>query len=331
MFCRNCGKENAQGAAFCVSCGTKLEAFEPGQPKEAGLQPQTGQQSAQQQTNQAYTQPYVRQPGQYPVQIGEKPAKKKNAPAIALGVLSILLAAGLALSLLGVFGGAAGTFSAASKSFSTPEDAINYFVDRLKAGDFKGALAACGIDETVRGFDYKTYVERIQTLLPIATSFMPSEYEPYMEYNRARLTQQMLMQMTCFTVSLNLPEEFGGMFTGATMPLEDGKIPCGLMDALDPSKLSSLELVKTGKIYMHDDQNNRENQKKTAKTFGADDEQFRSVLYKYNGDYYLGGFTVIEYGGRWYINSMTDPLAGIPAFGTPIKISGEEEFDGMLE
>ncbi len=304
MFCRSCGKENAHGAAFCVSCGVKLEA-----------------------------QPYTPPPQAHPCaeQPAVRPAKKRNAPAIALGVLSVMLAAALMLSFLGVFGGAAGTFGAASKSFASPEDAINYFVDCLKTSDFNGALAACGINETAGGFDYKAYVERVQTLLPIMTSFLPSEYKPYLELNKARLTQQIMMQMSCFTISLNLPEEYGGMFTGTTVPLPDKKFPGDLMDALDPSKINDLELIKIGKMGMHDNENNRENQMKMAKTFGAEDEQFRSVLYKYNGGYYMGGFTVIQYGGRWFVNSMSDPLAGIPAYGTPIKISGEEEFENMLE
>lgn len=325
MFCRNCGKENAAGAAFCVSCGAKLDA----QYQEAVQQPQTSQPYMPPQQAQPYAQTYAGQP--YASQPkAAKPARKKNVPAVALGVLSIVLAVALVLSFLGVFGGAAGAFGVASKSFASPEDAINYFVDCLKKNDFNGALAACGINETASGFDYKAFVERVQTLLPVMTSFLPSEYKPYLELNKARITQQIMMQMSCFIISLNLPDEYGGMFTGTTVPLPDKKFPDDLMDALDPSKISDLEIVKIGKMGMHDDENNRENQMKTAKTFGADDEQFRSVLYKYNGGYYMGGFTVIQYGGRWFVNSMSDPLAGIPAYGTPLKISGEEEFDSML-
>jgi hypothetical protein len=313
MFCASCGKENAQGAKFCVSCGTKLEA----QPQEPGQPMQAAQQHAE-----PWSRPYAQA-------YAPQPVKKRNVPAIALGILSVVLAAGLILSMLGVFGAAGG--AAASKGFAAPEEAINYFVGCLKNGDYSGALAACGINETAKGFDYKTYVERIRTLLPVATSYMPSEYEPYVEFNSAKLTQQMLMQMTSFIISFNLPEEYAGMLDGQTVMIEGEKLPGGLIAALDPAKISGLELISMGKARMHDDEKNREIQKKMAKTFGADDEQFRTVLYKYDGSYYMGGFTLLEYGGRWYINSMTDPLSGIPAYGTPIKISGEEEFEGMLE
>lgn len=306
MFCRNCGRENADGAAFCINCGAKLVAEPYAQPQQT-------------------FNPYVAPPNP-----AAKPVKKKNAPVLALGALSIVLAIALALSLTGVFGGAAGAFGVASTSFASPEDAINYFVDRFKAGDFSGALAACGINETAKNFDYKAYVERIQTLLPVTMSFLPSEYKPYVELNKAKIMQQILMQMTCFTISLNLPEEYSGIIDGQTLPVPDGKFPDGLMEAFDPSFLGGLEVVKIGKMSMHDSDANRKNQKKTAKTYGADDEQFRAVLYKLNGDYYVGGFTVIQYGGRWFVNSMSDPIAGISAFGTPNKLSSEAEFENIL-
>jgi hypothetical protein len=296
MFCKDCGKENAPGAAFCTGCGAAL----------------------------APTQQYA------PPQQAAKPVRKKNAPAIALGVLSLALALALVLSLTGVLGTVAGAAGVASKSFATPEDAINYFADCLAKGDFHGALAACAVDEMARGFDYKAYVERIRTILPVATSFIPSEYEQYIEFNKVRLTQQIMTQMVCFTISLNLPEGYGGIVNGTTIALQGEEFPDDLMDVFDPSSISGLEVVDIAKAGMHDKEVNRQNQKKMAKPFGADDEQFRTVLYKCGGNYYIGGFTVMEYGGRWLIQNMSDPLAGIPALGTPLRVSGEEEFRELL-
>lgn len=311
MICASCGKENAQDAKFCISCGAKLEA----QPQESGQPVQAEQ----------YVEPWNRP---YAHTYAAQPAKKRNVPAIALGVLSVVLAAGLVLSMLGIFG-AAGASAAASKSFATPEEAIYYFVGCLKKGDFDGALAACGINETAKGFNYKAYLGDFLSLPPVAISYMPSEYEYYVEYNRIKITQRMLMQMTCFMISFNLPEMYASMVEGKT-ELFKGE-PDDLIAALDPAKISGLEIIKIGKARHHDDPNSLENHKRTAKMFGADDRQFRSVLYKYDGSYYVGGFMLLEYGGRWYINSMEEPYANVSVYGTPRKISGAEEFENILE
>jgi hypothetical protein len=310
MFCTNCGKDNAPGAAFCVVCGAALAQTQPAAPPQA-------------------SQPYAPYPP-FGQAAAPKPAKKKNVPALAFGVLSAVLAVALVLSLIGVFGGVVGVSGAASKSFGTPEDAINYFVDRLKSGDFSGALGACAVNEIAQNYDYKAFAERMQAILPAATSYMPAEYKPYIEFNRAKITQQLMMQMSGFAISFDLPEEYAGIIDGQTMMLEGGKFPDGLIDALDPAKISGLEVVDIAKMAMHDKEVNRENQKKQAAAFGADDEQFRTVLYKLNGSYYVGGFTLVEYSGRWLIMNMTDPMAGTSAFGTPMKVSGEDEFKNML-
>ncbi len=299
MNCMNCGKENKYGAAFCIGCGSPLAAA-------------AGQSDGPTAVYAAH--------------------KKKNIAAIALGALSVVLAIALALSLTGVLGaaGAAGG-AVASKSFGTPEDAINYFVDRLKAGDFDGAIGACAINEMAKGFDYKAFAERIQALMPVGVSYMPSEYKQYIEYNRSKLEQQVLTQMVCFAISFNLSGENSGIINGQTTMLKDGKLPDGIIEQFDPSKLSGLKLMDIGKAPKHDDERNREMQKKQAKIYGADDIQFRTVLYEYGGKLYIGGFTIIEYSGGWMIQNMSDSLAGISILGTPIPVADRSAYEDMLQ
>lgn len=297
MYCKNCGKDNGPGAAFCVGCGRPLQQEIIGQADG-------------------------------PTTIFVSP-KKKNAAAIALGAISVVLAIALVLSMTGVFGASSGG-AIASKSFGTPEDAINYFVDRFKAGDFEGALGACAVNEIAQGFDYKAYVERMNALLPLTVSYLPSDYKQYVLYNRTKTIQQISGQMMYFAVSFSINGDYKGIIDGQTIPLQDAKMPDGIIKQLDPSAISKLELVEIGKMGMHDNEQNRTNQKIMAKMYGADDVQFRTVLYKYGGNYYVGGFTVIEYGGRWLIQNMTDPLAGISAFGIPIPVSDIQAFEDML-
>ena len=69
MFCIHCGKENVEGAQFCVQCGKPIEAqsAEPEQQQEQGIPvppPAPGQQHYQQQT--AYQVPYTPEQPQAP-------------------------------------------------------------------------------------------------------------------------------------------------------------------------------------------------------------------------------------------------------------------------
>ncbi len=66
--------------------------------------------------------------------------------------------------------------------------------------------------------------------------------------------------------------------------------------------------------------------KEWAAEYGADDGQARVVLYKYNGDYYIGGFTVIKYNGRWMIQDMRDTTYG----WIPRKISDTAQFYELI-
>lgn len=298
MICRNCGKENKEGTAFCIGCGNPLGAY-------AGK-------------NDGPTAVFTA-------------LKKKNTAAIAFGALSLVLAIALAFSLTGVLGAAGGQASAASKSFGTPEDAINYYVGCMKIGDFDGALSACAINEMAQGFDCKAFAGRLRVLMPLSTTLMPSEYEQYVKYNRVNIEKQIMAQMVSFTVSFNISEENTGLINGQSIMLPDGKLPDGFIEQLDPSKLSKLKMIEIAKANKHDIELNRKNQKEQARMYGADDIQFRTVLYEYDGKLYIGGFTIIEYNGRWLIQNMSDPLAGIPFSGMPIPVSDRSMYEDMLE
>jgi hypothetical protein len=297
MFCIKCGKENPEGRAFCVGCGNALCP-----PPEISQEPVL-----------RYTKPNF---------------KKKNIAALALAAVSVLLAVMLVLSLTGVF--AAGGVGVASKSFSTPEDAIKYFIDRLKARDMDGALGACAINEMAKGFDYEAFAERVKSLQPLTVTYLPSEYSEFVEYNKYKITKDIMLQMVAFSSGFYLPEKYWRLLS-ATMPLNSGVDVESLIKQLDPSKISKLKIADIGKSPKHDTTTNRKTQKSIAKTYGADDEQFRTVLYEYDGDYYVGGFTLIEYGNRWQIANLVDPIAGISAYGAPIKLEDKSDFDSYIE
>ncbi len=63
---------------------------------------------------------------------------------------------------------------------------------------------------------------------------------------------------------------------------------------------------------------------------GADAQTSRVVLYEYDGDYYAGGFTLLQYDGQWLISGLNDNLAGIPVSGALVEVADEDSFAYML-
>ena len=252
------------------------------------------------------------------------PVKKKNVAVLVMSGVSLVLAILLVLSLTGVLGGASGAF-AASKSFSMPEEAIEYFVDRMTAGDWEGALSACAVNEIAENYDYQAMVERIQALVP-SMQCLPSEYEEFVGHNRASIRAGILRQMAWMTFSITLPEEYDEFLQ--YMPTSEGVDFDDVVEDMDPAPVSGLKLVR---IESHEmSSQNEENYDRQAAGYGADALTSRVVLYEYDGDYYAGGFTLLQYNGRWLILNLNDNLAGIPVSGALIEVDDEDAFEFML-
>ncbi len=326
MFCRKCGKQIPDNSAFCSNCGSSLADQPAAAPSAPVIQPAPAASPFVPESTPVYTP--------QPSQAFGTAAKqaRKNTPALIFAVISVVLAVVLVLTFVGIlpFTAAASSAAFASQSFATPEAAIESFVGYLKSGDYDGALGTCAINNMASRFDYVKFCERLLVLTPITTTNMPSQYAQYVKFNAYKSAAAIMTQMIGFTISFGLSEENKGLIEGEITQLADGQFPDGLLEELNPDVLDSLEIVKIAKTSLHDSIKNRENQQKQADVYGADDVQFRSVLYTYNGSYYVGGFTLIQHDGGWQIQNMTDPIIGIPAYGTPIPVADESEFDSML-
>lgn len=255
---------------------------------------------------------------------------KKNALTWVFGLLSLALAVALAVTQLGAAAAGAGT-DTESAAFSTPEDAISYFIDCVKSQDMDAALKACAINEIARGFDFEAMANRLRTVLPVAVSYLPAEYPMYVEYNKQKATALIMLQTIHFLNSFRLPEQYADLLDGVpTVVNPEDDVVQGMIDELDPA-LTDMQIIQIGKHTMHDDEQNRKNQKAQAACYGADDMQFRAVLYECGGEYFVGGFTLVQYGKKWLLFNLSDPLTGISAFGNVQKLSGQAEFGGMIQ
>ena len=92
MFCKNCGAQLSEGAAFCPNCGTAVvkEVAEPVYQQPAEPQQPVYRQPAEPQQP-VYQQPVYQQPGYQPVVNGaprSNPGKVMGIGALIMGIVS---------------------------------------------------------------------------------------------------------------------------------------------------------------------------------------------------------------------------------------------------
>lgn len=302
MFCKNCGAQINQGSAFCTNCGQKMP-----------------QQSAS---------PHVPSPATPSVQA--KPKKKANVPALIFAALSLLLAAALVVLLVvpGILSVSGSTSGIPSKGFDTPEAAIEYFIDCINKGDIEGALAVSFAGPAAANYDFEAMADRLQVVnmnMPL-----PSEYEFYRVFNETNFKNQLLGQIRGMVMSLTQPKYASAYLDGQMYMLDGEKAD---YEGVDPTLEEPIEIVKIEEpnTDMYDSDNHQKNMKRQAKAYGADSVEFRDVLYKYDGDYYAGGFIIIEYNEKFYIEAANEPFIRQSAYGALIPLDNKSDFDNLIE
>lgn len=342
MYCRICGKQIPDNSAFCSNCGTAQagSSASAATPTSAAPTPAAPMSAADSIPTPAvpaspapapaasappeppswYTpQPFAEFGAAAPA---VKPAtRKKNTSALIFAAIAVLLAAALVLSFLGIlpspFGISAASSPAASspatapKGFDTPEDAINNFVASLKAGDFEGALSASAMVNVSSRYDYRKYVQHVQSIPPFGTSDLPSDYPQFIAYNKYKFSLYMLTKMIIFSSTLNLTGDNVDFLDGTQRVLQSNEQLEGFIEELNPAKIDSLEIVEIAATNRQNDEKTQEIMKMQAGPYGAEDMQGRSVLYQYNGNYYTGGFMLLQYDGKWQVYDMYDPTSDL--------------------
>lgn len=251
------------------------------------------------------------------------PAPKKGKAATWIfAALSLLLAVALVIVL--VLPGVSGT---SSKGFDTPEAAIEYFIGCINEGDVAGALATSYAEKAAENYDFEAMADRLQCVQ--FHMLMPTEYEFYREMNLTTMKSQLLTQIRAMVISLTQPEYASVITEGMPLILEDSAD----YEGLDPTLEEPIEIVEIEEPIpeMYNSEANQNNMKKMQKVYGADDIEWRAVLYKYDGDYYVGGYQLMEYDSKWYIQAAQEILIGQPAFGTLMPIDDKSDFDGYTE
>lgn len=206
--------------------------------------------------------------------------------------------------------------------FNTPEAAVTAYFAALAQGDPSKILQVCAVDEMSERFDFALYIDRLQAFLPIQ-SLAPTDYPFYVELNKMQLSSQILNQAKLFTYSL-LSQE--AVDTGSPILKMDSERVAQFQQDVDPSRLAGIQVEKIdlpNKAIMQESKY-LENAAKLAHIYGADEMTERVVLFSFEENEYLFGFTLLRYGDTWKISSATSPLAGTSAIGVAQPTTLEE-------
>lgn len=265
--------------------------------------------------------------GQRMVEQG-KLAKGKNKSSALTWIfagLSLLLAIMLALVLILPVNIASSGLN--SIGFDTPEEAIEYFIDCINNGDVESALRVSYAEKAAENYDFEQMAEQLRAVY--ANMPMPTEYEFYIVFNEYKFNADLLNQIRELVLSLTRPE-YASVYLGDETPIfVDNKAD---YKGTDPTLLEPIEIIeivvpRSDLYYESIDKNVFS---KHAEAYGADSVELRNVLYKYNGNYYCGGFQLMEYDGQYYIASACEILIGQRS-GSLMPLSKKSDFDYLIE
>ena len=215
------------------------------------------------------------------------------------------------------------------KSFASPEEALNYFVEEMRACDLEGALEAFPVVRAAENFDFDKYLDRLQGWAPSDIMNYPSTCELYKNLNQSKFVSKILSYVCNFTLFLCSDDIF---LDGNAIMIEEMDIP-GLMEAAaeETSQIADLELVRMDYYdpEIQDGEGMQESWKEQAALYGGDGFAQYFVQYRMGDTLYLGGATFIRYGEEYYLWELDCTLSGIRLEGAVMAVT-EEEYNNIV-
>lgn len=207
--------------------------------------------------------------------------------------------------------------------FDQPEDAILFFVDHVKQGDFMGALNATAAGSIAEAYQYAAYVERMKSIQPSSTMTLPSDYPSYVALNRLGALDSMRRQMVWMIQSLLIgPEMNDGsprFFSGDQINITDSRTMTidEYILQLDPSRLQGLTVRA---IYcldsdLYHSERNQENIRKSGAIFGYSASKDFLMIYEFDGRLYQHACTMVQFEKGWQIYGLYSILLNTNSFG----------------
>lgn len=207
-------------------------------------------------------------------------------------------------------------------SFETPEAVLEFFYEGLIENDLDKMMASSQIDYADR-FDYMGNVREIRMIAGQSPYGAPKEYELFRELTAIMLEAKFAIEIRNLTYSLLLDEPYLDMIRayGTMVPMDEDDIDL-FLEQVDPARLSELEIVKIEPVedvvelkYSYEDYVKRQ-----LRVYDADDYAERLILLELDGEHYVAGATILQFGEDWRIVSLYSTIAGTPLFGSAVLI-----------
>ena len=206
--------------------------------------------------------------------------------------------------------------------FKDEDEAVEYFIKSLQEGTVDEALAVCAFDLMAEGFDYEKYCRELK-IIPSVDIQNNSDYEIGRKANRAKLEYDFLTQLSTIIFQLNSTDNIDKY-------ISNGKILFDSVDReivsewFDQTVFSRVELAAITSNSATFSEKYLESMKEQAEVWGAETQTYKTIIYKYEDKFYVGGAGLIRYNERWYIFTLYDPFADISISGMLTQVDEDE-------
>lgn len=239
----------------------------------------------------------------------DRPRRPSRAPwIVAAGAVLVALAA--VVTMLVTRAGASSS-EAGEKGFDSPEAAIDYVADRLAAGDAAGATRAYAVEHAVEGYDFEAQADWIRAVG--AETWLPSGNAAATSINTGVRRGTIAGELRFLVRSVLAPDRD----PLATVLIDDDVTAADLAAEMDPAGLDELAVQRVDELERSED-SWAEQIDAQRKIYGAESVKQVAVLYDTPNGPAMGGATLLEYDGSWFVWSLGSPLLDVsPGLVTP--------------
>lgn len=208
-----------------------------------------------------------------------------------------------------------------SEGFSSPEEAMEAYLEYMNQGDIQGMLSCFAIESYVEQMDPEAYLTRIGAVNAAIFVGSPAKTE-YMNNLLAAKRYGKLsdMLLRCFLKYTYQDTEFSDLGDGGVTQIKDQATMDALFEIMDRSPL----LQGIGKIKVNsfedpadyyekynDERNQTIREERYRQSFGCDEYQDVACVFTMDGTQYVQFMGCGSYGGKWYLTDFGGQIGSL--------------------
>ena len=192
---------------------------------------------------------------------------------------------------------------------------INQFYEKIIENDFESLVNL--FDWHIMKYNFQEYLK----VVPLISSISNGTQYPGLNYfNKINMLTKSIHEIETFIFSLLLPVEYSHLLEGRAYPyprsnfeiLNENEIKT-FLGYLDYNRLKNLSIIEIEivepRIQFSEIQKDIIESRK--KIYNCSEIIEYSILYIFEGIYYIGGMTLYRYGEKWYIHTLGSSLLNI--------------------